>query len=179
MVIVKGGRKVRRQGGETEMKKVKKNVKWQNNWGGNGDEGNKWWEEEIKWEDRKGRKREEEGKGGGADGAFGGWGLGGWGPTCDLEGDGEEGGDTRLLLSLGLTSCNYRAKDTAISYTRMHTHTRRGFTRLTHRKNRRQGNGHKASAAAAASEKAAHTENLKKWHNIFIKTMFMDMEVLR
>lgn len=30
-------------------------------------------------------------------------------PTCDLEGDGEEGGDTRLLLFLGLTCCNYRA----------------------------------------------------------------------
>lgn len=29
-------------------------------------------------------------------------------PTCNLEGDGEERGDTRLLLSLGLIRCNYR-----------------------------------------------------------------------
>lgn len=36
-------------------------------------------------------------------------------PTCNLEGDGEERGDTRLLLSLGLTRCNYRG-DSAISY---------------------------------------------------------------
>lgn len=47
----------------------------------------------------------------------------GVGPTCDLEGDGEEGRDTRLLLSLGLTWCNYRAKDTAISYTHTHRQT--------------------------------------------------------
>ncbi len=31
-------------------------------------------------------------------------------PTCNLEGDGEERGDTRLLLSLGLTRCNYRGR---------------------------------------------------------------------
>lgn len=40
-------------------------------------------------------------------------------PTCNLEGDGEEGGDTRLLLPLGLTRCNYRG-GAAISY---HTNT--------------------------------------------------------
>lgn len=36
-------------------------------------------------------------------------------PTCNLEGDGEERGDTRLLLSLGLTRCNYRG-NSSISY---------------------------------------------------------------
>lgn len=53
-------------------------------------------------------------------------------PTCNLEGDGEERGDTRLLLSLGLTCCNYRG-DSSISYAhtggrQSQTNTERGET---------------------------------------------------
>lgn len=54
-------------------------------------------------------------------------------PTCNLEGDGEKRGDTRLLLFLGLTRCNYKG-DSAISY----AHT--GETEALSKK-QREGNG--------------------------------------
>lgn len=50
-------------------------------------------------------------------------------PTCNLEGDGEERRDTRLLLSLGLTRCNYkgvRGEEIPLLATHIHTHTQGG-----------------------------------------------------